>query len=721
MTSKLVIVESPAKTRTIQSFIGKDYKIIASMGHIIDLPEKQLGINIQNGHVETKYAPIPGKKKVIDELKKSIEASKEIYLATDPDREGEAIAYNISTLVGGKKYLRILFNEITKEGITEGLKSPKTLDMNLVDSQYARRILDRIVGYKISPFLWQKVKKGLSAGRVQSVALRIVCEREEKIQAFVPETYFEIFANFDMAPGIPFKLEKIGDKKLKIEKKKRSDEILSAIKKIGEFIPLAAEKAEKKVLSPLPFNTSSMQQEAAKRFNWSPKKTMMIAQILYEGVDIQGTPTGLITYMRTDSYRVSDTARNAAKDFIKSAFGKEYVSHTVKKVKKANIQDAHEAIRPVSLSNEPSKLKKFLKDDQLKLYGLIYQRFLASQMKDGLDMHNTYSVRSKEGEYLFSKTLRTVIFEGFRKVMGSGDEEEAGQADITITSSTVLTKVWDDEKHTKPLPRFNSGTLIKQLEEYGIGRPSTYASIISTLTDRRYVEVEEKAFVPTEIGKITNSVLTEGFPKIMDYEFTKNIEEELDEIEQGKVKGDELIIKYWDFLLKEIENAKENVKSVKEIFIERTGRKCPSCGNELVIRDGKYGKFIACETYPQCKYTENIATESEIKCIKCGSVTEVRAGKYGNYLKCTNPECAHNMPFSKGVICPLCGGLILEKRSKKGTIYSICINNNEEKKCSFIYFRAILPLVCKKCSHKGAYKKGKKTECIKCGYTEEIK
>ncbi len=720
MAIKLVIVESPAKTRTISSILGKEFKVVASMGHIIDLPKNRFGVFIDEKDIKINYTQIAEKKKIIDMLKTEMENADTVFLATDPDREGEAIAYHISTLSPDTHFKRVMINEITVAGIKNGFKHPSELDMDKVNSQQGRRLLDRIVGYKLSPFLWQKVKKGLSAGRVQSVALRMICEREELILAFVPEKYWEIFAQFDFASAVDFKLSKIGKKKAEIKDQKLEKKCLKEIKASSQYIVSDIKKSTKKVSPPLPLITSSLQQEAAKRFNWSPKKTMRVAQGLYEGVDVGKGPVGLITYMRTDSTRISASAFGSAQKYIEKSYGKEYCGNMPRTKKSSKVQDAHEAIRPTHIDYLPEKMKTHIKGDHLKLYTLIFNRYLASIMAPGSDSIQTVAVITDNAGYTFQSVISKVKFDGFRK-LSRADEKENAFLQVKKDSIVKMKTLRSDAKETKAKPRFSSGTLIRLLEEKGIGRPSTYATIISTLLDRKYVESKEKALVPSELGTIVNDFLVRGFPRILDYNFTRDVENELDRIEQGELDYKELIQKNWKIVMKQLEEAKDKLESVKDKLIERVGEECPDCKGELVYRDGRYGRFISCINYPKCRYTRNIVEDSDVLCPKCGKAMEIRLGQWGKYLKCPNEKCGHSMAFTTGLKCPKCGGFIFEKISRKKKPYYICENNSssDDSKCDFIIFTRPVEGKCSQCGSILLYPYRKKYKCPLCGNIQE--
>ncbi len=721
MAKKLIIVESPTKIKTISRILGNNFNVVASMGHIIDLPKKSFGVKITDNDVEPKYTKIPDKKELIKKLKEYISKADEIFLATDPDREGEAISYFISTLDKNKEYKRVLINEITEYGIQKGVNNPGKINLALVHSQQARRILDRIVGYKLSPFLWKKLKKGLSAGRVQSVALRIICEREKEILKFKPEKYYEIFGNFKEFGKMIFKLVKIDKKKASVNDVKTLNKIMDELNEEETYTLKKYDKRKKSITAPLPFITSSLQQEASKIYGWTPKKTMKIAQYLYEGIKIKNEFVGLITYMRTDSHRISDTALKACKHYIESAFGEDYLGNrTIKHDKKA--QDAHEAIRPTYMKHSPDKIMNYLTPDQIKLYRIIFNKFVASQMKNGINLVEKLLIGDGSGKYLFETTNESMYYDGWRKVYNLKIKTKAMDLKLKEGIDVKPHKFYYEEKETKPKPRFTAGTLIKSLEDKGIGRPSTYASIVSTLFDRKYVQMgERRVIIPTELGFYVSDILIAGFPEILDYDFTKKVEENLDLIEQGKADFKKIIIQYFNIVTKLLEKAKIEIDSKKDELLERTGEKCPKCGGDLVIRESRFGKFIACINYPECNYTENITEETNVVCPKCGSKMEVRFGKWGKYLKCTNEKCGYSMSYTEGLKCPKCGGYILEKRSKKGKMYWICENNNpkSEKKCDFLLFSKPLEGVCEECKGTILVKYGKKFKCASCGHIQD--
>lgn len=677
MSEFLVIVESPAKAKTIEKYLGKKYKVKASMGHIRDLPKSQMGINYEN-HYEPKYITIRGKGPILKDLKIAAKKAKQIYLAADPDREGEAIAWHLanSLNVDINSDCRVVFNEITKDAIQESFKHPRPINMNLVDAQQARRVLDRLVGYNISPLLWKKVKKGLSAGRVQSVAVRLIIDREKEIQSFIPEEYWTITGEFLKGmEGFEASFFELGGKKVELKSKQDVDEIL---KKISDerFVVHAINKRERRRNPALPFTTSSLQQEAARKLNFRAKKTMMLAQQLYEGIDLgkkEGT-VGLITYMRTDSTRVSDVAKEEAAGYIKNSYGEQYLLQEQRKEKKnSNAQDAHEAIRPTSSLREPSSLKEFLSRDQLRLYKLIWERFVASQMASAV--MDTMTVDLKNGPIIFRATGSKIKFPGFMKVYVEGsddpiEEKKDRQLPALEVGSEVITKQIDPKQHfTQPPPRYTEARLVKTLEELGIGRPSTFAPTLDTIQKRGYVALENKRFIPTELGEIVIELMREFFPEILDVEFTAKMEEDLDHIEDGQVNWVEIIDEFYCDFEKRLEIAEKEMQKV-EIKDEPTGEDCEQCGNPMVYKMGRYGKFMACSNFPDCRNTKAIVKEIGVKCPKCeeGNLIERKSKKRRIFYGCDRyPECdflSWDKPISRP--CPKCEALLVEKKLKKG-------------------------------------------------------
>lgn len=685
---KLVIVESPAKAKTIAKYLGKEFKVEASMGHVRDLPKSDLGVDIENDFAP-KYINIRGKADVINRLKKSAESAEKVYLATDPDREGEAISWHLATILGldVNENLRITFNEITKKAVQESLKNARPIDQNLVNAQQARRVLDRLVGYKLSPFLWEKVKGGLSAGRVQSVATRLVVEREEEIENFKPEEYWTLEAVFKK-DAQEFKAKFYGDKKGKIELKNQGQvqKIEEKIKN-KEFKVVKIKVSEKKKNPPPPFITSTLQQEASRKLRFTPAKTMAVAQMLYEGVEIKGEGSvGLITYMRTDSTRISEEAQQAARNLILQKFGREYLPEKPRVYKtKKDAQDAHEAIRPTYLEMDPESIKDSLTLDQYKLYKLIYDRFLASQMESSI-----YEVLSAELEvegYIFKLTGSKLKFAGFMEVYVEGkdteDEEEENQL-LEIREGEVLKPIKLESKQhfTQPPSRYTEATLIKALEEKGIGRPSTYAPTIQTILERGYVVKEDRFLKPTELGKLVTNILKEYFKDIIDIEFTAELEENLDKIEEGKLEWTEVVRKYYQPLEKELEIARATLLKVK-VEDEETDIVCENCGRKMVIKKGRYGKFLACPGYPECKNTKPYYDYLDVLCPKCGKrIIEKKSKKGKRYYTCEGyPDCDLILWEKPAKNCPKCGSLMFEK-GRKGNKKLICSNENcayEEK------------------------------------------
>ncbi|BCS80451.1 DNA topoisomerase 1 [Caldicellulosiruptor diazotrophicus] len=685
---KLVIVESPAKAKTIAKYLGKEFKVEASMGHVRDLPKSDLGVDIENGFAP-KYINIRGKADVINRLKKSAQEAEKVYLATDPDREGEAISWHLATILGldTNDNVRITFNEITKKAVQESLKNARPIDHNLVNAQQARRVLDRLVGYKLSPFLWEKVKGGLSAGRVQSVATRLVVEREEEIENFKPEEYWTLEAVFKK-DAQEFKAKFYGDKKGKIELKNQGQvqEIEEKIKN-KEFKVVKIKVSEKKKNPPPPFITSTLQQEASRKLRFTPAKTMAVAQMLYEGVEIKGEGSvGLITYMRTDSTRVSEEAQQAARNLILQKFGREYLPEKPRVYKtKKDAQDAHEAIRPTYLEMDPESIKDSLTPDQYKLYKLIYDRFLASQMESSI--YEALSAELEVEGYIFKLTGSKLKFAGFMEVYVEGkdteDEEEENQLP-EISEGEVLKpiKLENKQHFTQPPSRYTEATLIKALEEKGIGRPSTYAPTIQTILERGYVVKEDRFLKPTELGKLVTNILKEYFKDIIDIEFTAELESNLDKIEEGKLEWTEVVKKYYQPLEKELEIARATLLKVK-VEDEETDIVCENCGRKMVIKKGRYGKFLACPGYPECKNTKPYYDYLDVLCPKCGKrVIEKKSKKGKRYYTCEGyPDCDLILWEKPAKNCPKCGSLMFEK-GRKGNKKIICSNEScayEEK------------------------------------------
>ena len=654
MTDKLIIVESPAKANTIKKFLGGNTKVVASMGHIRDLPKSKLGINIEN-NFEPEYINIRGKGDLIKELKTDAKNAKKVYLATDPDREGEAIAWHLSNIlnVDEKKVTRVTFNEITKTAVQKAIKEPRDIDINLVDAQQARRVLDRIVGYKISPVLWKKVRRGLSAGRVQSVAVKLIVDREEEIEKFIPEEYWNIYAELlDEKTNKKFEAKFYGKagKKQEIHSKEEVDKILFAIKK-ATYIVEDVKKSEKKRTPAPPFTTSTMQQEASRKIGYSRKKTMSVAQGLYEGVKIQDKGTvGLITYMRTDSTRISEEARATAKTYITETYGKDYYENRYYKTNK-EAQDAHEGIRPTYAELEPDKIKDSLTKDQYKLYKLIYNRFMASQMVSAI--YDTMSVTINANDYTFKANGQNLKFRGFMTLYVEGtdekEEKEAGMLPELIPNEIVkLEKIEPKQSFTEPPARYTEASLVKTLEEKGIGRPSTYSPTITTILERRYIEKEQKQLVPTELGKVVNKLLTENFPDIINVEFTAEIENEFDEIADGKENWKQMISEFYGPFEKELEKVEKELEHV-ELEEEVSDVPCEKCGRMMVVKYGRYGKFLACPGYPECKNVKPYIETIEEPCPKCGGKVQIRKTKNRRtfYICENNPDKCDYISWTK--------------------------------------------------------------------------
>ena len=649
MAKNLVIVESPAKAKTIKKFLGSNYEVVASNGHVRDLPKSQMGIDFDNDY-EPKYITIRGKGDLLSELRKEVKKADKVYLATDPDREGEAISYHLSIALklDKKKYKRITFNEITKNAVKDSIKHARDIDMDLVDAQQARRVLDRVVGYSISPLLWEKIKRGLSAGRVQSAALKLVCDRENEINAFVPQEYWSLNANVITGKNLKPVEFHFTDEKMS---KEDLDKVMTAANG-KKMLVESIKKSEKTKKSPLPFTTSTLQQDAGTKLNFSTSKTMRIAQQLYEGVEVKGRGSiGLITYLRTDSTRISDEADSAARSYIEDKFGANYVgkSKTVKSDKK--IQDAHEAIRPTDVSLTPVLLKDQLSREQFRLYQLIYNRFLASRMSDAVYETNTVTLKAdtKKGDYKFKSSSTKVKFEGFLAVYKPEDEEKENSKLSNIKEKDVLTVESLEEKQhfTQPPAHYTESLLVRTMEELGIGRPSTYAPTISTLLNRRYIVKESKNLYMTELGEAVNEIMNIAFPEIVDTSFTANIESLLDDIEAGNIGWKVVVRNFYPDLKESIDNAQKELEHIK-IEDEVSDTECELCGRMMVIKYGSHGKFLACPGFPECKNTKPYFEKTGVKCPKCNADIVIKKTRKGRrYYGCVNnPECDY-MSWSK--------------------------------------------------------------------------
>ena len=693
MGKSLVIVESPAKAKTINKFLGKDFVVMASVGHVKDLPKSKLGIDIENGF-EPHYEAIKGKANTIKELKKAGKSADRIFLAPDPDREGEAIAWHIAEEIDKKneKTSRVLFNEITEKAVKEAIAHPIALDQNKYEAQQARRVLDRLVGYQVSPILWDKVRRGLSAGRVQSVAVRLICDREREIQAFIPREYWSVTARFETLGGDAFtaKLAKKDGQKIELnngeDAKAALAELEGAPYKVAEV-----DTRETRRNPAAPFTTSKLQQEAARKLGYTAKKTMMLAQQLYEGVELGDEgPVGLISYMRTDSTRVSAEAVASARDFIQAKYGADYLpkAPNVYKSKKKS-QDAHEAIRPTYFQYSPDDVKKHLSKDQHRLYQLIWNRFIACQMTQALIDQTRAQIQAKN--YTFNASGSTVKFPGFMAVYIEGqdieEEKEEKLPALKKDESLKLLGLDPDQHFTQPPPRFTEASLVKELEEQGIGRPSTYASIISTIQDREYVLKDGKQLKPTELGFTVTDMLVESFPEILNVEFTARMEEELDQIEDGQMEWRTAMTEFYGPFSASLEKAKKEMKNIKAEEIP-TDIVCEKCSSMMVIKWGRKGKFLACSAYPECKNTKDFTTGedgkivalektaevTETQCPTCGKQMVVKSGRFGRFLACSDyPNCKSTLPYSTGVPCPEGdGGMLVERRTKKGRVFFSC-------------------------------------------------
>lgn len=700
---KLVIVESPTKAKTISQFLGSEFNIMSSYGHLRDLPKKELGINVEN-NFKPKYVIPEKSKQNVEAIKKAAKKSENIILATDEDREGEAIAWHITQILNlsnmpgenpkseirNPKHQRIVFHEITKNAIQEALKNPRDIDINLVDAQQTRRILDRLVGYKLSPLLWKKVARGLSAGRVQSVAVRLIVEKEREIKAFNPQEYWNISGIFEKdnteftGSLSGYKNKKIG--KFDIKNEKEANEIKNALDG-QKFQVTGIEKKESRRFPSPPFTTSTMQQAASTYLRFSAKQTMRIAQQLYEGVTIDGQQTGLITYMRTDSLNLSNEFLNKTQEFISRSLGKSYGINSPRrfKTKSKGAQEAHEAIRPTNPKSNPDSIKKFLSPQQHRLYNLIWQRAVASQMAEAIFDTTKIEIKT-DNEYIFKSNGETIKFDGFLKIYNQRELKDKILPPLKENNNVDLIELKTEQKFTEPPARYSEATLIKALEEKGIGRPSTYAPTISTIQDRRYViKNEDRKLQPTEMGVVVNDLLVKHFSEIVDYDFTAKMENDLDEIAEGKQKWVPIIKDFYTPFAKNLKNKYEEIDK-KEITEEKSDEKCEKCGSDMVIKLGRFGKFFACSNYPDCKTTKPLEKQEEIdeKCEKCGEPMKIKYGRFGKFLGCSGyPECKNIKSYEKkiGMKCPKCQeGDVVEKRTKKRRTFWGC---NKYPKCDF--------------------------------------
>lgn len=684
MAKSLVIVESPAKAKTIEKFLGKShYTVKASVGHVRDLPKSQLGVDIEN-NFEPKYINIRGKGDVIKELKKEAKKAKKVYLATDPDREGEAISWHLSYIlnIDEEEKCRIEFNEITKDAIKKAIKSPRNINLNLVDAQQARRVLDRLLGYQISPILWQKVRKGLSAGRVQSVTTKLICEREEEIKAFVPKEYWsiELIASNKEENNLTLKFYGKDNEKIELENEEQVKEILKTIEN-GNLVVTKIESRSRRKSAPKPYTTSVLQQDAANKLNFTTKKTMMVAQELYEGIDVKGEGTvGLISYIRTDSKRISEEAREKAKGYIIESIGENYYKDHAKDSKgkkEKKVQDAHEAIRPTSVDRTPDSIKDSLSKEQYKLYNLIWRRFVASQMEDSV--FDVLNVECKIEDLIFKATGSKLKFDGYTKIYNFTEREDKILPSLDEGEILKIQEYNPQQHFTSPPPRYTEASLVKTLEELGIGRPSTYAPTITTILNREYVEKDGASLVPTELGIIVTKILDENFHKFMEVDFTADMESQLDQIEEGNVEWKKVVEEFYSPLAEAIRVAIEKIEKVN--MDEETDEICELCGSNMVIKYGRFGKFMACKNYPECKNTKPIVSKIGVKCPKCkeGDIIMRKSKKKKVFYGCSNyPDCdfvAWNKPVEEP--CEVCGSYMYEKYSKSGT--KIVCSNKECK------------------------------------------
>ncbi len=679
--AKLVIVESPAKAGTIKKYLGKDYEVVASVGHVRDLPVSSLGVDVENDF-KPKYIMMRGKKDVINDIKKKAAKSERVYLATDPDREGEAISWHLAYMLGLdiNEKNRVTFNEISKKAVTEGLKHPARINLDMVDAQQARRVLDRLVGYKISPFLWKKIKKGLSAGRVQSVVVRMLCDREREIEAFVPEEYWSLAAQFKGIGKAKYIANFYGNKdgKIELKNKEQTDAVLAALEG-ADYIVSAVTKKKKTVRPMPPYITSTLQREASRRFGFRPEITMRTAQQLYEGIDIQGIgSTGLITYMRTDSLRISEDAAQAARSYIVNTYGKEYCPATVNVFTKSkNAQDAHEAIRPTDVTLVPDRIKESLTPQQYRLYKLIWSRFVACQMAS--KVLEVTAVEITANEHLFKLTHNKVTFDGYTKLYSESRDDEdipsKGIPEMTVGDVLPFLELLTEQKFTQPPARYTDDTLIKAMEDKGIGRPSTYAPTIATIISRDYAEREKKVLAPTPLGETVNQVMTENFKDIVNVKFTAAMENNLEKVAEGEVGWVDVIRDFYGDFAETLAEADKKFEGIKiKVPEEVTDIICEKCGRNMVIRNGKNGKFLACPGFPQCRNTKSILVETPGKCPVCGArVVEKKTRKGKTYYACEHlPKCGF-MTWDKPLVdtCPQCGGTLFREVRRGGKTHCL--------------------------------------------------
>ncbi len=758
MPDALVVVESPAKAKTINKFLGKRFKVMASMGHVRDLPPKELGIDVENGFKPT-YRTIRGRDKFVKALRSASRSADRLILATDPDREGEAIAWHVAeALKRGGDAQRVMFNEITERAVREAVANPSRIDSRKVDAQQARRVLDRLVGYKVSPLLWKTIHGGLSAGRVQSVALRLICEREAAIVAFVPKEYWTIDVKLKREDTVPFKarLYRLKGEKLEVKNRNEVDAILSDLRELatdptprladvgvldtptpgGYRIADVKRRKQRRNPSP-PFITSTLQQEASRRLRYSARKTMQVAQQLYEGVEVRGATTdasettGLITYMRTDSTRLAGEAVSAARDYIRQRFGKAYLPAKAKAYRKGQgAQDAHEAIRPTGIEYPPQAIEKYLTADQAKLYRLIWDRFIACQMASAV--YNRTTVDIHAGDYELRVTGSVLEFDGFTALYTEGTDDENEEAEARLPDglkkddALMMMALLPEQHFTKPPPRFSEATLVKELESREIGRPSTYAQIISTLQDRDYTEINSGRFSPSDLGRTVNGILVQAFPDVFNVDFTARMEDELDQVENGEVVWVKVVEDFYGPFCRDLDRAEGQRKQMKAALQEETDRICEKCGNVFVIKWGRNGRFLACSGFPECRNTHPLeASEPEPSgevCEKCGSEMAIRTGRNGRFLACSGyPKCKNTRSISTGVPCPQkdCDGQLKERSSRRGRTFFSCGNF---PKCTYASWDRPLNRPCPVCEgpflaeHTG--RNGQTSlRCLKCRHT----
>ncbi len=742
MGKSLVIVESEAKTKTISKFLGKNYTVRSSVGHVKDLPKQRLGVDVEN-NFEPEYITIRGKGKLLNELRKAAVTSESVYIATDPDREGEAIAAHLAEEIRDKNanIKRVMFNEITERAVKNALKSPTDINLSKVDAQKARRVVDRLVGYKVSPILWKTIYKGLSAGRVQSVALRLIVEREAEIDSFTPEEYWSIKAHLEGEKGGRFwaNLIKVGKKKTEIRNEEAAKDLIAQIGDQEFRIKEIRKKPIRRQPSP-PFTTSTMQQEAARRLGYTAKRIMLIAQQLYEGVELgpEGS-VGLITYMRTDSTRIAGEALQEVREMIMRDYGSEYLPKSPRLFKvKSSAQDAHEAIRPTSMDRSPKKIRRYLTDEQFKLYELIWNRFVACQMEAARVEQTTIDITAGKN-FLFRATGSVIQFRGFLQVYEESREESETRDDesdnpklpdnLSEKELLKLLELLPRQHFTKPPARFTESSLVKELDALGIGRPSTYATIISTLLNRKYVEKQKRQLVPTELGKTVSTILVNNFPEIFNVKFTAYMEAELDKVESGEKDFFDVVQDFYSPFSSAVQSTEERKAAIKEDLLKDTDEKCPECGKALIIRWGRNGQFIACTGYPECRYTRPLEEKQEEStgeiCDKCGKEMVVKNGRFGRFLACSGyPDCKNVRPFTVGVKCPEdgCDGDIVERKSRRGKVFYGCSNY---PKCKFATWNRPVPQQCPSCGNpfleeRYSKAKGNYLACPKCKYQAEL-